>query len=94
MFVGGRGRGSTSRVPDHVKHPERYTCYVLDEPLVVGGGGDQGWGRDEDRVRRVVGWGWGWVWGDITGCEEFRWGGKIIGCREMSRLVVVVRLPN
>ncbi|KAF8072366.1 hypothetical protein HT031_000025 [Scenedesmus sp. PABB004] len=33
----GRGRG----VPDHVAHPERYTVYVLDEPLLVGqGGGD------------------------------------------------------
>ncbi len=31
----GRGR---SRVPLHVQHPEKYTCYVLDEPLVVGGG--------------------------------------------------------
>jgi hypothetical protein len=27
-----------SRVPDHVQHPERYTLYTLDEPLVVGGG--------------------------------------------------------
>jgi hypothetical protein len=34
-----RPRGSSlSRVPDHVQHPEKYTCYVLDEPLVVGGG--------------------------------------------------------
>lgn len=27
-----------STVPDHVRHPDKYTCYVLDEPLVVGGG--------------------------------------------------------
>ena len=33
----GRGR-SRSYVPHHVKHPEKYTCYILDEPLVVGGG--------------------------------------------------------
>ena len=25
-------------MPDHVKHPERYTCYTLDEPLIIGGG--------------------------------------------------------
>ncbi len=31
----GRGR---SKVPLHVQHPEKYTCYVLEEPLVVGGG--------------------------------------------------------
>ncbi|KAL4426111.1 hypothetical protein ABPG77_002697 [Micractinium sp. CCAP 211/92] len=30
--------GSLSSVPDHVKNPHKYTCYVLDEPLVVGGG--------------------------------------------------------
>lgn len=29
---------SRSYVPHHVKHPEKYTCYVLDEPLLVGGG--------------------------------------------------------
>ena len=23
-------------MPDHVKNPSRYTCYVLDEPIVVG----------------------------------------------------------
>jgi hypothetical protein len=29
-------------VPDHVRHPERYTVYTLDEPLFVGqGGGDE-----------------------------------------------------
>lgn len=32
-----RGAG-LSVVPDHVQHPERYTLYTLDEPLVVGGG--------------------------------------------------------
>eukprot|EP00884_Botryococcus_braunii_P016542 jgi/Botrbrau1/3571/Bobra.0078s0028.2 len=39
---GGRSQGARqgrSRVPDHVLHPERYTMYTLDEPLVVGGGG-------------------------------------------------------
>ena len=37
---GGRPRQqqSLSHVPDHVKNPAKYTCYVLDEPLVVGGG--------------------------------------------------------
>ncbi|CAL8471507.1 g11049 [Coccomyxa elongata] len=30
-----------SYVPDHVKNPHRYTCYTLDEPILVGGG-DQG----------------------------------------------------
>lgn len=37
---GGRsGHGHRrSQVPHHVKHPEKYTCYVLDEPLLVGGG--------------------------------------------------------
>ena len=28
----------TRGVPDHIAHPERYTRYELDEPLVVGGG--------------------------------------------------------
>ncbi len=37
--MSGRTPGhSRSRVPLHVQHPEKYTCYVLDEPLVVGGG--------------------------------------------------------
>ncbi len=37
--LSGRTPGhSRSRVPLHVQHPEKYTCYVLDEPLVVGGG--------------------------------------------------------
>ncbi len=37
--MSGRRPGhSRSRVPLHVQHPEKYTCYVLDEPLVVGGG--------------------------------------------------------
>eukprot|EP00873_Tetraselmis_striata_P007120 jgi/Tetstr1/427384/TSEL_017548.t1 len=40
---GGRSamrRGNRQRhVPDHVLHPEKYTCYTLDEPLTVGGGG-------------------------------------------------------
>lgn len=33
---GARG----SYVPDHVRNPQNYTCYVLDEPLTIGGGGD------------------------------------------------------
>ena len=44
-------------MPDHVRHPDKYTCYVLDEPLVVGGG-DKGanvdGGRTElEKVRTV-----------------------------------------
>ena len=27
-----------SYVPDHVRRPDAYTCYELEEPLVVGGG--------------------------------------------------------
>lgn len=47
----GAGRGR-SRVPHHVQHPEKYTCYILDEPLVVGGG-DKGSGTDSqaDQVK-------------------------------------------
>ncbi|KAI3438062.1 hypothetical protein D9Q98_000505 [Chlorella vulgaris] len=33
-----QGGAGISHVPDHVKHPQKYTCYVLDEPVVVGGG--------------------------------------------------------
>ncbi|KAK9843449.1 hypothetical protein WJX81_003052 [Elliptochloris bilobata] len=29
----------SSFVPDHVRNPGKYTCYALDEPLTVGGGG-------------------------------------------------------
>ena len=25
-------------MPDHVRNPHKYTCYVLEEPLTVGGG--------------------------------------------------------
>lgn len=32
------GRQSTSSVPEHVKHPEKFTVYELHEELVVGGG--------------------------------------------------------
>ena len=50
----GRGH-SRSYVPLHVKHPEKYTCYVLDEPLLVGGGdrfAESGSGRSEqEKVR-------------------------------------------
>ncbi|KAI7835900.1 hypothetical protein COHA_010203 [Chlorella ohadii] len=47
-------RQSLSTVPDHVKHPERYQCYVLDEPLVVGGGVGQLAGEQEN-VRQAGG---------------------------------------
>lgn len=33
----GAGAVQPSQVPDHVRHPERYTCYTLDQPIVVGG---------------------------------------------------------
>lgn len=33
----GRKKG-LSFVPDHVKHPERYTAYILEEGIVVGSG--------------------------------------------------------
>ncbi|KAK9805917.1 hypothetical protein WJX73_004748 [Symbiochloris irregularis] len=32
-------KGRQSKVPDHVKNPHKYTCYELDEPLVIGSGG-------------------------------------------------------
>uniref|UniRef100_A0A7S3VMK1 Uncharacterized protein n=1 Tax=Dunaliella tertiolecta TaxID=3047 RepID=A0A7S3VMK1_DUNTE len=48
---GGRGRGRRGRVqldwqkpgfvPDHVKHPERYTVYDMGESITVGGGDQQ-----------------------------------------------------
>lgn len=47
-------RQSLSSVPDHVKHPDKYTCYVLDEPLVVGGGVGQLAG-EQDNVRQAWG---------------------------------------
>ena len=34
---GGR-RAGRSYVPDHVRNPHKYTCYILDEPITVGGG--------------------------------------------------------
>ncbi|EIE21977.1 hypothetical protein COCSUDRAFT_42983 [Coccomyxa subellipsoidea C-169] len=34
-----------SYVADHVKNPQKYTCYTLDEPILVGGG-DQGSAAD------------------------------------------------
>ena len=35
----GQRRGKdASFVPDHVRHPEKYTMYELEEPLVVGSG--------------------------------------------------------
>ena len=47
-----RGQGTNPRrstVPDHVRNPDKYTCYVLDEPLLVGGG-DKGLGSNGGRV--------------------------------------------
>lgn len=35
---GGRQRGRGRFVPDHVRNPQKYTCYALEEVLVVGGG--------------------------------------------------------
>lgn len=32
------GRSGGQYVPDHVRNPHKYTCYVLDEPIIVGGG--------------------------------------------------------
>ena len=39
---GARG----SCVPDHVRNPGKYTCYALDEPLIIGSGGGGGGGGD------------------------------------------------
>lgn len=44
-----RGTG-LSYVPDHVKNPHKYTCYVLEQPLVVGGGEQGGAGADRGRA--------------------------------------------
>lgn len=45
-------------VPDHVKHPERYTVYTLDDAVTVGGG-ERGEGisaaGDAGEMRRVSG---------------------------------------
>jgi hypothetical protein len=41
-------------VPDHVAHPEKYTVYVLDEPVFVGQG-DKGRGGREDADNERVG---------------------------------------
>eukprot|EP00887_Chlorella_sp_A99_P007609 scaffold20.g7609.t1 len=38
--AGSSGAGG-SRVPLHVQHPDKFTCYALDAPLVVGGGAAQ-----------------------------------------------------
>lgn len=46
------GQGRTPRrstVPDHVRNPDKYTCYVLDEPLTVGEG-DKGVQSDGGRA--------------------------------------------
>lgn len=36
--VSRTGRASISSVPEHVKHPEKFTVYELEEELLVGGG--------------------------------------------------------
>ena len=43
---------SASWVPDHVRHPDRYTCYTLDEPLLIGGGGRSTGGASLKGARR------------------------------------------
>lgn len=45
-----------SRVPHHVQHPEKYTLYTLEEPLVVGGGTGQ-LGSERQEQLEQVGWG-------------------------------------
>lgn len=35
-------RGRVRLVPEHVRFPERFTCYALDAPLLVGSGNDSG----------------------------------------------------
>lgn len=43
-----------SRVPDHVRHPDRYTCYTFDEPVTVGGGvGQLAQERDAEQSQAV-----------------------------------------
>jgi len=44
---GGKKDSGGNSMPDYVKHPERYTMYELDEPIIIGGGVDQL--REEDR---------------------------------------------
>ena len=44
-------------VPDHVRNPQRYTVYVLDEPLSVGGGEGR-WQRGRER-EPMLRWGGG-----------------------------------
>ena len=41
-----------SKVPDHVKNPSRYTCYVLDEPITVGSG-DRQTGVEQAELEQV-----------------------------------------
>lgn len=36
-----RSKKHAPSVPDHVRHPDRYTCYELGESIVVGGGVNQ-----------------------------------------------------
>lgn len=48
----GKARGRGSFVPDHVRNPHKYTCYVLDEPLIVGGG-DAGAGESQRDLQQV-----------------------------------------
>lgn len=33
-----KSRAGVCWIPDHVRHPRKYDCYVLDEPLLIGGG--------------------------------------------------------
>ena len=60
------GRTNPSRpssyVPDHIKHPERYTTYVLEEPILVGGGNDGSQTASQTDQLRVRHWPGFLVW--------------------------------
>lgn len=43
-----------SYVPDHVRHPEKYICYTLDEPLIVGSGRDGTHGGGPQQPQKVT----------------------------------------
>ena len=43
-----------SYVPDHVRNPGKYTCYALDEPLIIGSGGGGGDALDDAEQARAL----------------------------------------